>query len=58
MGVYTTYDEKRDNLREKLDECVRMARELLDEDMWGYEEMIEDYALDLYQAIKKARKMV
>jgi 5-methylthioribose kinase len=58
MGVYTTYDEKRDELRDKLTECLRMAKELFDEDIWGYDEMREDYDIDVYQAIKKARDTV
>ncbi|MCY9738178.1 hypothetical protein M5X17_31285 [Paenibacillus alvei] len=58
MGVYTTYDEKRDELKAKLNECVRLARELLDEDIWGYDEMKDDYAIDVYAAVKKARDKV
>lgn len=58
MGVYTTYDERRDDLREKLNECLRMAKGLLDEDIWGYDEMNEDYSIELYQAVKRARDAV
>ena len=58
MGVYTTYDEKRDELRRKLNECLSMARNLLNEDIWGHEDMREDYAIDVYQAVKKARDSV
>lgn len=58
MGVITSYDERRDRLRDKLTECVREAKDLFDEDIWGYEEMREDYAIDVYQAVKKARDMV
>lgn len=58
MSVHTIYDEKRDRLRDALTECVDMARELLDEGIWGYDEMREDYALDLYVAVKKTRDLV
>jgi hypothetical protein len=58
MSVHTTYDEKRDNLRNELNECVKLAKELLNEDIWGYDEMRADYAIDIYQAVKKARDSV
>jgi hypothetical protein len=55
MGVYTTYDEKRDALKDKLKECLSLAKELVvGEDIWGYEDMKEGYAMDIYVAIKKA----
>lgn len=59
MGVHTTYDEMRDRLRDELNDCLRLAKELMvGEDIWGYEDMREDYAVDVYQAIKKARDKV
>ncbi|QOV08349.1 hypothetical protein Kirov_150 [Bacillus phage Kirov] len=58
MGVITTYDEKRDDLREALNECLRMAKELVVTDCWGSEDMRDDYAMDVYQAVKKARDTV
>lgn len=58
MSIITTYDEKRDELREALKDCVKMARELLDEDLWGYDQMKEDYAFYVYTAVKKARDLV
>jgi len=58
MSVRTTYDEKRDELKDLLRECLTLARELLDENIWGYEEMKEDYATDLYVAVKKAKDLV
>ncbi|HFK1435078.1 TPA: hypothetical protein ACGXNJ_005232 [Bacillus cereus] len=59
MGVQTTYDEMRDRLRDELNDCLRLAKELMvGEDIWGYEDMREDYAVDVYQAIKKARNTV
>ncbi|GAV11352.1 hypothetical protein [Paenibacillus sp. NAIST15-1] len=58
MSVRTTYDEKRDILKKTLQECLEQARELLDEDIWGYEEMREGYALDVYVAVKKAKDTV
>ena len=58
MSVITTYDEKRDQLRDELSDCLRMAKELLDEDIWGYDEMKDDYAMNVYMAVKKARDVV
>ena len=58
MGVYTIYDEKRDELRSQLNDCLELAREMLDESIWGYDEMKDGYALEVYMAIKKARDEV
>jgi len=58
VGVYTTYDEKRDELKRELTECLELARELLNENIWGYEEMKSGYAMDLYVAVKNARDAV
>jgi len=58
MSVRTTYDEKRDELKDLLMECLTLAREMLDENIWGYEEMKSDYATDLYVAVKKAKDLV
>ena len=55
MSVYTEYDRKRDNLRDELKECLAMAKELVvGEDIWGYGDMPEDYALKVYLSIKDA----
>lgn len=35
-----------------------MAKELFNEDIWGYKDMREDYDIDVYQAVKKARDAV
>lgn len=58
MGVQTTYDQRRDDLRDKLNECLKMAKGLLDEETWGYNEMDEDYAVEVYQAVKKVRDTI
>jgi len=58
MSVVTTYDEKRDELRFQLSKCLTLAREMLDENIWGFEEMKSDYATDLYVAVKKAKDLV
>lgn len=58
MSVYTDYDEKRDDLRESLEECLEKARGLLDKNVWGYTEMRKDYSLDVYLAVKKALEIV
>ena len=48
----------RDKLYGMLTECVSLAREMLDEDIWGYNDMKDNYADELYLAIKKVRDMV
>lgn len=58
MAVVTTYDERRQELRNALTDCLDKAKDMLDEKVWGYEEMREDYALDVYVAVKKARDAV
>lgn len=58
MSVITTYDEKRDKLREALKGCVKLAKELLDEDTWGYDGMRDGYAMDVFTAVKNARDLV
>jgi hypothetical protein len=58
MSVVTTYDEMRYELKDQLSKCLKLVKELLDEDIWGYQEMKEDYATNLYIAIKKAKDLV
>lgn len=59
MGVQTDYDDKRDELRERLNECVLLAKELfVGEDIWGYDQMPDDYAMKVYMAVKNARDKV
>ena len=59
MSINTTYDEKRDELRDNLKECLSQAKELVvGEDIWGYDHMKEGYAIEVYMAIKNALKKV
>lgn len=58
MSVITAYDEKRDELRRSLTECLEHARELLDEGTWGYDDMRDGYAIEVYMAVRKARDTV
>ena len=58
MGVITTYDEKRNHLREQLEECLRLAKELVVTDCWGSEDVREDYSIEVFQAVKKAKDAV
>lgn len=59
MSVHTDYDAKRDQLRESLNECLDKARELVvGYDIWGYDQMSDDYALNVFLAIKTARDMI
>ena len=53
MNMYTDYDKLRDELREDLKSCLKKAKELVvGEDIWGYDQMPDDYALKVYMAIK------
>lgn len=59
MSDITTYDKMRDKLRYELNECLKLAKELVvGDDVWGYSDMPEDYAMDVYLAVKKARDAV
>lgn len=59
MGYQTPYDKKRDELRIKLEECRILAKELaMGHDIPGFEEMVEDYGINLYMTIKEARDRV
>lgn len=58
MGVITTYDDMREELRDMLNDCLKKAREMFDEDIWGYSDMKDDYIDDVYLAIKRARDTV
>lgn len=54
MSVHTAYDDKRDELRDILEECLDLAKELVVSKEWGYDHMRPDYAMDVYQAVKTA----
>ncbi|MGL4573083.1 MAG: hypothetical protein ACRCVJ_18730 [Clostridium sp.] len=52
MSITTKYDDMRMDLKDDLNNCLDKAREMLDNNIWGYEDMKEGYALDIYIAIK------
>lgn len=55
----TTYDSMRDELREDLEKCLKKAVGLLDgKDVWGYDHMMDGYALEVYLAVEKAVKTI
>ena len=59
MGVRTTYDDKRDELRDTLQEALKQAKELVVGDyIWGYDDMRNGYAMDVYVAVKNALEIV
>jgi len=43
MGAYTTFDETKQDLEEKLKECTTLFDKMLDEDTWGYDEWSKEY---------------
>lgn len=60
MSVRTDFDEKRDELSEKIKEAYTLARELyVGDHIWGYEEMSSEYVeetiLEVIGLLKKAR---
>ena len=58
MSVNTEFVEKRNLLEKRLIECEKIAREMLDPDMWGAKDWKDDYPLRIYQAIREAQKKI
>lgn len=57
--MYTDYDKMRDDLRKDLKTCLSKAKELVvGEDVWGYDDMPSDYAMNVYLAIKNALEKI
>ena len=57
--VTTPYDEYRDELRQTLKQALSfVCQKLMDPEIWGYEQMSEDYAIELYKAVRKVRDAV
>lgn len=55
MSVQTTYDDMRDELKATLEKALKQAKELvIREDVWGFDEMKENYAMDVYKAVRDA----
>lgn len=61
MSVYTTYDEIRDELKSNLNECIRLASQLQDENIWGYKDMRSEYIDDMLEVLimlQKAKRKI
>lgn len=58
MSVNTPHSDLREEIRDELSITLERARELLNENMWGYDETRDGYALEVYTAIKKVRDMI
>lgn len=61
MGVITTYDEYRYELKDKLKECIQLALKLQDENIWGYEDMNNNYSDDILEVLillQKTKKLI
>ena len=59
MSVPTTYEEKRNELKAKLKECLKISETLvMSKDVFGHAEMRRGYAIDVYQTIQKAIEIV
>jgi hypothetical protein len=59
VSVHTEYDEKRDFLRDMVNDCIEYARQnLLDTSVWGYNEMRSGYELEVYKKLIEARDAI
>ena len=58
MGVQTAYEDRRNDLRDELRKCLRMAKEMFDGSIWGYDDMDEDYIFNVFMLIKKAKDSI
>jgi len=59
MREYHDVADVQEALREKLTECVEIARALLDESLTSYGvQTTDDYGLNVYIAVKTARDIV
>jgi len=58
MSVNTTYSEMADSLNDKLDECIDIARRMLDRDIWGHDEYQERRDLEQYIALRNVKDSV
>ena len=56
--VTTAYDEIRKELRDKLSECVKLALQLQDETIWGYDQMKEGYADGILETAVILKKVI
>ena len=59
MGVITTYDEIKYELKNKLADCIRLALRLQDENVWGYSDMKSEYIdnmLEVLIMLQKAKR--
>ena len=59
MSVPTTYEDARQALKDKLEECLKISENLvMSKDVFGHAEMRRGYAIDVYQTIQKAIETV
>lgn len=61
MSVYTTYDKIRDNLKDQLSDCIKLASELQNENIWGYGDINEEYKdkmLEVLILLQKAKRKI
>lgn len=52
MSVSTTYEDKLEELKEKVNECLILANELCTEDMWGKEDYPKGHARKYRNALE------
>ena len=58
MSVITTWDEKKDCLKDSLKEAIRNLNIMLDSDTWGYADIAED-RIEMYEKMRmKLRKQL
>ena len=52
MSVETEFQRRRDQVKDQLDDIIREVSILIsDKDIWGYEDMSDEYMLDMTEAL-------
>ncbi len=57
MSVRTTADEKRDEAKEHINDALKCLTEIIDDEIWGYEDYNEDYKDKLENSMNLLRKI-
>lgn len=53
MSVRTTYDERLDHAREKLEEAYYAVSRLIDKEVWGYDDMNDRHKQRVIKVLAK-----
>jgi hypothetical protein len=58
MSVNTTYSEMADDLLKKIDECIETARQMMDKEIWGYDDYSAGRDLEQFLALRDVRTKI